>query len=50
MDQRAGDAAQRAILEWVDFSPAAPVSPENAAVEEGKPAETGSTETKDGKK
>jgi len=32
MNQRIGDAAQRAILEWVDFAPAAPA--------EAAPAET----------
>ncbi len=33
MDQRAGDAAQRAILEWVDYTPAAPAPSEAAAAE-----------------
>ena len=32
MNQRIGDAAQRAILEWVDYAPDAPV--------EAAPAET----------
>ena len=34
MENRVGDAAQRAILEWVDFTPAAPV--EAAPVTEAK--------------
>lgn len=40
MDQRAGDAAQRAILEWVDYAPVAPTPSGTTAVEEGKPTET----------
>src|SRR5690348_15745094 len=39
MDQRAGDAARLAILEWVDYTAAAP-APAEAAAEEAKPAET----------
>ena len=31
MENRVGDAAQRAILEWVDFTPAAPVEAAPAA-------------------
>ena len=46
MDQRVGDAAQRAILEWVDYTPAAPAPSETAETGEGKPAESKSTETK----
>src|SRR5271169_3882841 len=37
MNQRNGDAAQRAILEWVDFTPAAPA--EAAPAAEAKPEE-----------
>jgi large subunit ribosomal protein L17 len=41
MNQRNGDSAQRAILEWVaDIAPEAPATPETTATE-GKPAETG---------
>jgi large subunit ribosomal protein L17 len=40
MNQRQGDAAQRAILEWVDYTPAAPAPEETAPAEEPKPAET----------
>jgi len=40
MGQRQGDAAQRAILEWVDYTSAAPAAPEAAPAEETKPAET----------
>jgi hypothetical protein len=40
MNQRNGDAAQRAILEWVDVTVAAPVEPETApAAEAAKPEE-----------
>jgi large subunit ribosomal protein L17 len=38
MNQRVGDAAQRAILEWVDYTPTAPVEPETPAAE-AKPEE-----------
>jgi large subunit ribosomal protein L17 len=51
MGQRQGDAAQRAILEWVDYVPAAPAPAEAVpAEEETKPAETKPTEAKAGKK
>jgi large subunit ribosomal protein L17 len=40
MNQRQGDAAPRAILEWVDYTPAAPASTEGAPAAETKPAET----------
>jgi large subunit ribosomal protein L17 len=40
MGQRQGDAAQRAILEWVDYAPLTPAAPKTAAGEETKPAET----------
>ena len=46
MNQRNGDAAQRAILEWVDFTPAAPETTEAAPAGEAKPAEGGSSEAK----
>ena len=39
MNQRQGDSAQRAILEWVDYTPAAPAPTEAAAAAETKPAE-----------
>ena len=39
MNQRNGDAAQRAILEWVDFVAEAPVAPEAAPATETKPEE-----------
>ena len=42
MNQRQGDAATRAILEWVDFTPVAPEPAEAAPAAEAKPA----TETK----
>jgi hypothetical protein len=45
MEQRQGDAAQRAILEWVDYAPPAAPAPETAPAEEAKPAETKSPET-----
>jgi large subunit ribosomal protein L17 len=48
MDQRQGDSAQRAILEWVDYAPLAPASTVTAPAEEAKPAEV-KTETKDEK-
>ena len=55
MDQRPGDSAQRAILEWVDYTPLTPATPETAAGEAGKPAgsapeEAKPAETKGGKK
>jgi large subunit ribosomal protein L17 len=40
MEQRQGDAAQKAILEWVDYTPPAPAAPETATADEAKPAET----------
>ncbi|HLX94828.1 MAG TPA: 50S ribosomal protein L17 [Verrucomicrobiae bacterium] len=46
MNQRQGDAAQRAILEWVDYAPAAPTAEETAPVEETKPAEAKPAEPK----
>jgi large subunit ribosomal protein L17 len=46
MNQRNGDAATRAILEWVDFVPAAPETTEAAPAGETKPAEGASPETK----
>ena len=46
MEQRRGDAAQRAILEWVDFTPVAPAAPETTAAAEDKPAETKEPEAK----
>jgi large subunit ribosomal protein L17 len=46
MDQRAGDSAQRAILEWVDYTPTTSAPAETAAGEEGKPAESQPEETK----
>ncbi len=46
MEQRTGDAAQRAILEWVDYTPATPESAEAAPAGESKPAETRPAETK----
>ena len=49
MDQRPGDAAQRAILEWVDYAPPAPAEAEMAAAGKTKPAEA-KPETKDEKK
>ena len=55
MDQRQGDAAQWAILEWVDYTAPAPAEEETTPAEETKPAEaeaaeTESAETKDEKK
>jgi hypothetical protein len=55
MNQRQGDAAQRAILEWVDYTPAAPAPAETtpageAKPAEGKPAEAEPTETQAPKK
>jgi large subunit ribosomal protein L17 len=40
MNQRQGDAAQRAILEWVDYTPPTSAAPEPAAAEQPKPADT----------
>ena len=55
MEQRQGDAAQRAILEWVDYTAPTAAVEETAPAEEAKPtetkpAETKSAETKDEKK
>ena len=46
MNQRQGDAAQRAILEWVDYTPQASAAAEAAPAAETKPAETGPAESK----
>jgi large subunit ribosomal protein L17 len=46
MNQRQGDAATRAILEWVDFTPVAPEPTEAAPAGETKPAEGASPESK----
>jgi len=50
MEQRQGDAAQRAILEWVDYAPPAPAAEETAPAEETKTTETKPAETKAEKK
>ena len=39
MEQRQGDAAQKAILEWVDYTPPAPAAEEPAAGTEAKATE-----------
>jgi large subunit ribosomal protein L17 len=49
MNQRQGDSAQRAILEWVDYTSVTPAPTEAAHAEETKPAETEAAETKDEK-
>ena len=46
MNQRQGDAATRAILEWVDFVSAAPETTEAAPAGGTKPAEDNSPEAK----
>ena len=46
MGQRQGDAAQRAILEWVDYVPPAPAPVEAAPAEETKPVATKPAEAK----
>jgi large subunit ribosomal protein L17 len=46
MNQRQGDAATRAILEWVDYVSAASEPAEAAPAGETKPAETNAPETK----
>lgn len=46
MNQRNGDSAQRAILEWVDYVAAAPETTEATPSGEAKPAEGTSSETK----
>ena len=50
MGLRTGDAAQRAILEWVDYTPAAPAATETTSAGESKPAESKSSETKSDEK
>jgi len=40
MENRQGDAAQRAILEWVDYTAPAPAAAEAAPTGETKPAES----------
>ena len=50
MNQRNGDAAQRAILEWVDFVATAPETPEAAPAGEAKPAEGKPAEAKSDEK
>jgi len=45
MEQRQGDAAQQAILEWVDYSASAPAPADTATTEEAKSAE-GKSESK----
>ena len=44
MNQRQGDAATRAILEWVDYTPVAPVTAQAGPAGEAKPAENKPTE------
>jgi large subunit ribosomal protein L17 len=39
LNQRNGDAAQRAIIEWVDFTAEAPAATEAAPAETAKPEE-----------
>lgn len=46
MEQRIGDSAQRAILEWVDYVMAAPAAEEGAPAGETKPEETKAPEAK----
>jgi large subunit ribosomal protein L17 len=46
MNQRQGDASQRAILEWVDFVAPAPAPAKSAPAGESKPAETKPAEAK----
>jgi large subunit ribosomal protein L17 len=50
MEQRQGDAAQRAILEWVDYTFEVPAPTEAEPGEETKPAETKPAETKPAEK
>lgn len=40
LGQRQGDAGQKAILEWVELSSAAPLATETKTSEEAKPAES----------
>jgi large subunit ribosomal protein L17 len=49
LNQRQGDSAQRAILEWVDYTPPAPAAAEAAPAAEVKPGETKPAETKSAK-
>jgi large subunit ribosomal protein L17 len=46
MNQRIGDSAQIAILEWVDFTPETPATPEEAPAAETRPEETKAEEKK----
>lgn len=46
MNQRIGDSAQRAILEWVDYAPAAPETAAAAPAAEAKPADAQTPEAK----
>jgi large subunit ribosomal protein L17 len=46
MNQRQGDAATRAILEWVDFIAEVPATTEAAPAAESKPGETNAPTTK----
>jgi len=50
MELRTGDAAQRAILEWVDYTPSAPAATETTSAGESKTAESKSSETKSDEK
>jgi large subunit ribosomal protein L17 len=53
MEQRPGDAAQRAILEWVDYTAPAPAAEEAAPGTEAKteePAKEGEAKKAEGKK
>jgi len=50
MGQRQGDAAQCAILEWVDYVPSAPAPAEAVPAEETKPVETKPAEAEAAKK
>jgi len=49
MNQRQGDAAQRAILEWVDLGIAAEAPAEEKPAKETKPVETKPSEVKEAK-
>jgi large subunit ribosomal protein L17 len=46
LGQRQGDAGQRAILEWVDFSAAPAASTETQPAEQAKPQESTAAESK----
>jgi large subunit ribosomal protein L17 len=50
LNQRQGDAATRAILEWVDYTPPAPAATETTPTAETKPAETKPADAKTGEK